>query len=104
MIDKLLEILDKAVVTDVRVYDTTLYTPYYDNVIICSVNTARQGNAAATYLKKEAPALGYELRSFNTGNETTWFLVDLDSVIVHIFVQDERKRYNLDGLYEHLIK
>ncbi len=104
MIDKILEILDKAVVTDVRVYDTTSYTPYYDTVIICSANSNRQGNAAADYLKKEAPRYGYELRSFNAGNDTTWFLVDLNSVIVHIFVQDERKRYNLDGIYEHLIK
>ncbi len=104
MVEELLKILDKAVVTDVRVYDTTTYTPYYDTVIICSVNSNRQGSAAANYLKKEAPLLGYEVRSFNAGNEATWFLVDLNSVIVHIFVQDERRRYNLDGIYEHLIK
>lgn len=104
MVEELLKILDKAVVTDVRVYDTTTYTPYYDTVIICSVNSNRQGSAAANYLKKEAPLLGYEVRSFNAGNEATWFLVDLNSAIVHIFVQDERRRYNLDGIYEHLIK
>ena len=30
-------------------------------------------------------------------------VVDLNDVIVHIFVGDERNRYNLDGLYSHLI-
>lgn len=103
MIEDIIKILDKAVVRDVRVYDTTNYTPYYDYVIICSVSSNRQGNAAASYLKKEAPDYGYEVRSFNTGNDTTWFLVDLNDVIVHIFVGDERNRYNLDGLYGHLI-
>ena len=29
----------------------------------------------------------------------TWFLIDLDDVVVHIFVGDERRRYNLDGMY-----
>ena len=103
MINNILEILDKAVVSDVRIYDTTTYTPYYDNVIICSVNSNRQGNAAATYLKKEAPKFGYEIKSFNSGSETAWFLVDLGSIIIHIFVKEERNRYNLDGIYQHLI-
>lgn len=102
MLEDVLKILDKAVVTDVRVYDTTSYTPYYDTVIICSVNSNRQGNAAANYLKKEAPQFGYDVRNFNAGSDTAWFLVDLNSVIVHIFVQDERRRYNLDGIYEHI--
>lgn len=101
MIEEIIKILDKAVVKDIKIYNTMSYTPYYDYVIICSVSSNRQGNAAATYLKKEAPEFGYSVRSFNTGNESTWFLVDLDSVIVHIFVGEERARYNLDGLYAH---
>lgn len=104
MVNDIIRALDKAVVTDVKVYDTTSYTPYYDTVIICSVNSNRQGNAAVNYLKKEAPAIGYEVRSFNSGSDTTWFLVDLNSVIVHIFIQDERRRYNLDGIFAHLIQ
>lgn len=102
MLENILKILDKAVVQDVRVYDTRTYTPFYDTVIICSVNTNRQGNAAANYLKKEAPLFGYDVRNFNAGSDTAWFLVDLNSIIVHIFVQDERRRYNLDGIYEQI--
>ena len=51
MLENILKILDKAVVSDVRVYDTRTYTPYYDTVIICSANSNRQGSAAANYLK-----------------------------------------------------
>lgn len=102
MIKDLIKILDKAVVNDVVVYDTTMYTPYYDYVIIGSVNTARQGNAAVGYLRKEAPALGIDVRSFTSGNDATWFLIDINNVVIHIFVQEERKRYNLDGMYEQL--
>lgn len=102
MVKDLIKILDKAVVNDIVVYDTTLYTPYYDYVIIGSVNTARQGNAAVGYLRKEVPTLGLDVRSFTSGNDATWFLIDINNVVVHIFVQEERKRYNLDGMYEQL--
>lgn len=39
------------------------------------------------------------MRSFSSSNETTWFLIDLNDVVVHLFVGDERYRYNLDGMY-----
>ena len=102
MIEDILKILDKAVVKDIRIYDTTTFTPYFDNVIICSVNSSRQGNAATNYLRKEAPQYGYEVRNTSRGSDTSWFLIDLGVVVVHIFVGEERTRYNLDGIYEHL--
>ncbi len=104
MIKDILKILDKAIAKDIKIYNTTTYTPYYDYVIICSVSSNRQGNACATYLKKEAPQYGYEVRNFNAGSDTNWFLVDLNDVIVHIFVGEERARYNLDGLFSHLLE
>ena len=50
-------------------------------------------------LKKDAEKAGLRVRSFSGSGETTWFLIDLDDVVVHIFVGDERRRYNLDGMY-----
>ena len=35
----------------------------------------------------------------NKKSETTWFLIDLDEVVVHLFVGEERRRYNLDEMY-----
>ena len=54
---------------------------------------------SATSLKKDAEKAGLRVRSFSGSGETTWFLIDLDDVVVHIFVGDERRRYNLDGMY-----
>ena len=81
MYNKVIEILNKAVVKKIKVYDMKNLTPFYDYSIICSVN------------------LGFEVRSFSSSNETTWFLIDLNDVVVHLFVGDERYRYNLDGMY-----
>lgn len=99
MYNKVIEILNKAVVKNIKVYDMKNLTPFYDYSIICSVNTARQGAAAVNYLKKEAEEIGLTVRGFSSSNETTWFLIDLNDVVVHLFVNEERYRYNLDGMY-----
>ena len=58
MYNKVIEILNKAVVKDIRVYEMSSITPFYDYSIIASVSTARQGNAAVNYLKKDAEKAG----------------------------------------------
>lgn len=103
MIDELIKILDKAVVKDIKVYDTSSFTPYFDYVIIASASSARQGAACVNYLKKEAQTVGLDVKSFSSSSDTSWFLVDLNSVVVHVFVGEERARYNLDGIYSHLL-
>lgn len=99
MYNEIIEVLNKAVVKDVRVYNMKDLTPFYDYSIIGSVNSARQGISAINYLKKEADKFGWRIRSFSSSSETTWFLIDLDEVVVHLFVGEERRRYNLDEMY-----
>mgnify|MGYP003297642598 CR=1 FL=1 len=99
MYNKVIDILNKAVVKNIKVYDMKNLTPFYDYSIICSVNTGRQGNAAVNYLKKEAETIGLTVRGFSTGTDSLWYLIDLNDVVVHLFVGEERYRYNLDGMY-----
>lgn len=99
MVNEVLKILDKAVVTDAVVYDMREKTPFYDYSIICSVSSSRQGAACVEYLKDDAQKIGLNVRGYNSSPTSGWFLVDLGEIVVHIFVGDERKRYNLDGMY-----
>ncbi len=99
MVNKIIESLEKAVAFDIRVYDMKEKTPFYDYTIICSVNTSRQGAACVDYLRDDAEKLGLWVRGYSSNPESVWFLVDLNEVVVHIFVGEERTRYNLDGMY-----
>lgn len=101
MLNKIIESLEKAVVTDIRVYDMKERTPFYDYTIICSVNTSRQGAAAVDYLRDDALNLGLWVRGYSSNPESAWFLVDLNEFVIHIFVGEERERYNLDGMYSN---
>ena len=62
MVNKIIESLEKAVASDIRVYDMKEKTPFYDYTIICSVNTSRQGAACVDYLRDDAEKLGLWVR------------------------------------------
>ncbi len=94
------KILNKAVVEDIKVYDMRKVTPYYDYAVIGSVLSSRQGAAAMDYLDEESEENGLHVRSISGGEEATWFLADMGTVFVHVFVGSERERYNLDQLYQ----
>lgn len=101
MINKIIEVMDKAVVQDIAVYDMRDRTPFYDYAIIATASTSRQAKAAIKYLKDEAPELDLNVRGVSVSDESKWMLIDLDEVIVHVFVGDERSYYNLDGIYRN---
>lgn len=101
IIDSLLSCLEKTNCSNILVYDMKSYTPFYDYSIIGSVNTSRSGMATIEYLKEEASKLNLRIRSVSSSSESKWFLIDLDLVIVHIFVGDERERFNLDAMYSN---
>lgn len=104
IVDDVIKILDKAVCNDIRVYDMKARTPFYDYSIIASVNTSRQGMAAVGYLRSEADKIGLNVRGYSASDASGWFLVDLDLIMVHLFVGKERSFYDLDAMYTTMVK
>ena len=101
MLDEVLKSLDKAVVNDIRVYDLRGKSPFFDYSIVCSASNSRQAWACGNYLKDDAVDNNWDFRSISGTKESTWVLVDLGDIIVHIFVGNERLYYNLDSIYEN---
>lgn len=104
MLNKILETLDKAVVSDVKVYDVRSITPFYDYSIVCSAASSRQALACVNYIKDEAIKNNMELRGYSNNTVSNWYLVDLNEIVVHIFVGEERALYNLDEMYNQALK
>jgi len=101
MIEEIVDILKKTATYDIVVYDMNEYSPFYQYCIIGSVDSSRQGMAAVNYLKKENIE-GTRLHGNPSASSDSWHLVDLGSVVVHIFEKGTRQQYNLDGLFSHL--
>ncbi|WP_018659464.1 ribosome silencing factor [Allofustis seminis] len=69
-----------------------------DYQLIITANTNRQTNAIAQAIIQEAAKAGVHavMEGKADGN---WLLVDLGDVIVHIFDEENRHAYNLEGLW-----
>lgn len=96
--------LAKVNAQDVVAYDTNTSSPFFNSVVIASVDSVRQLNAALDYLKNGFAEAGFPVKSASGAN-TEWVLLDGCDILVHVFYKEERARFDLDKLYidcEHI--
>ncbi len=90
--------LGKVKAEDIIDYDMKGYSPFYDEMILASVDSERQATAGVNYIKEEATKAGFQVRGIE-GEQTPWVLIDLNDVIVSIFTKEERQRFALEKIY-----
>ncbi len=84
----------RIVVMDLK--DLTTVTDYF---VICSATSDTQVKAIADFIKTETKKID-ETAWHNEGySNLSWILLDFVDVVVHVFLEDTRKFYNLEGLW-----
>lgn len=103
---ELIEIVQKAIDEkkgeQALLYDFGRVNPFIDQVVICSASNLRQVHAIADNIKDRVKEQGLPVRSIEGGNESSWVLVDLHSVVIHVFTTEERAHFQLEKLYADL--
>lgn len=69
-----------------------------DFFILCEAQSHVQLNAIASNVEEEV-RLQCEEKPYHVENSQLWTLVDYVNIVVHIFQRDERKFYDLEGLW-----
>ncbi len=69
-----------------------------DFFILCEAQSHIQINAIASYVEDEVRK-ECEEKPFHVESGQLWTLVDYVNIVVHIFQRDERKFYDLEGLW-----
>jgi ribosome-associated protein len=85
---------DEVVVLDLR--GVSGYTDY---LVIGSGSSDRQLEAVAEAVEKELKTLGHKLVGSEGQRGGRWVLLDFGDVVVHVFHQDDRSHYDLEGLW-----
>lgn len=92
---------DEKLGSDINLLDVEELTSYTSYILLVSVNSSRQAMALGGYLED------LFLNQFATkplsreGIEgTTWMLLDFGDIIIHVFTEEERDRYDLDGFWK----
>lgn len=71
-----------------------------DYFVIATARNPRHALALARELEFTAKQLGIPRRNTaGAQNETPWVLLDLDEIVVHIFQEQTRSFYDLEGLW-----
>ena len=98
LLELIKDALDKVKAKDVKIYDLRGISPLADFTVVATVEVARQANACIEHMHENQRDNKLKIKNVE-GRDTTWILIDLYDVILHIFTPEDRKNYDLDRLY-----
>lgn len=84
---------------DVVVLDLRTLVSFTDYFVICTGRSDRQVQAIAEHLERELKGRKLRPRAIEGLSAARWVLMDFEDVIVHIFQQQVREFYDLEGLW-----
>jgi ribosome-associated protein len=84
---------------EVVVLDLRGVSGYTDFLVIGSGQSDRQVESIAESVAKELKAQGHRVVGSEGQRGGRWVLLDFGDVVVHVFHQDERSHYDLEGLW-----
>jgi ribosome-associated protein len=85
---------------DVEIIDVSGKTPLTDAFVVASGSSTINVKSIAEYVEEMASKAGTEPLSFEGRQGGRWVLLDFNSVVVHIFLEEERAFYNLERLWQ----
>ena len=91
--------LDEKLAMDIVTIDMQEVMPFTDYFVICTAKNIRHAQSLAEFVDQEAAKYGYDVRVREGDKESTWVLIDLNEVVVHIFTEETRKMYSLEALW-----
>ena len=104
--DNLLKIaykaMDDKLAEDLVVLDFRKHSPFVDYFIIGSANNERKAKSIIENIEEEAIKNGFDVKHSYIEKDSKWFLIDLNEVVCHVFINEERELYNLEGLWKDL--
>lgn len=103
VLNDLYKLIDDKQGDDIVVMDFRNNSPFVDYFIVCSARNSRLANALIREVEDYAEAHDIKVVNKDIEKDGKWLLIDIGFIVVHVFVGEERYKYNLDGLWKDLI-
>ncbi len=84
---------------DVVALDVTGISPICEAMVVVSAASARQAKALADHVLAMCAEKGVAYLGMEGYRHGQWILVDLNDVLVHVFLEEMRGFYNVEGLW-----
>lgn len=96
---KIAKLLDDKKASDIIILelkDLTIITDYF---VICSAESTTQVKSFKEHIEEQMEKEGFKLLGIEGFNYAHWVLMDYGDVILHIFLEDTRRYYDLERLW-----
>lgn len=84
---------------DIKVLDVHKKSNVTDIMVIAAGNSTRQVKSLAGHVVEKAKAAGQQPLGVEGEQDSSWMLVDLGDVVVHVMLPETRDFYNLEKLW-----
>lgn len=91
--------LDEKQAEDIVIMDVTGISSVTDMTIVVSARGVKHAKALAENLLDKAAEENIEFLGMEGQKTGEWILVDLNDVLVHVFLDELREFYNLEGMW-----
>lgn len=91
--------LDSKKAQDVQVLNVEEHTALTSFFVVAHGNNAPQVKSLADYAEDEMARLGFLVCKRERDTEATWYALDYEDVIIHIFQRDTRDFFDLEHIW-----
>ena len=84
---------------DIKALDVAPFNPICEAMVVASAVSVRQAKALADHILMRCGEEGYSYLGMEGYHLGQWVLLDLNDVLVHIFQEELRPFYNIEGLW-----
>lgn len=104
LVNDISNLMDKKLVEDIVSLDFRQTSPFVDYFLIGTVRNSRMANSVIDEISKYCKDNNILIKSINNNTNSNWNLIDIGSIVVHLFSSEERIKYDLEGLWKDLIE
>jgi ribosome-associated protein len=99
LVSMIVHACDDAKVENLTVLDVSKVFSLADYFLVCSGRSDRQVLGIANRISQELEEKGHQPLAIEGTDQAHWVLMDYGDVVVHIFYEPERSRYNIEDLW-----
>ncbi|MGR3741607.1 ribosome silencing factor [Companilactobacillus sp. DQM5] len=93
------EAADDKHANDIKVLDIQEMSIVADYFVIMDASSSRQVGAIVDTIEEKIEENGLRVNHIEGKKDSSWILMDLGDVIIHVFLNEEREFYNLEKLW-----
>ncbi|MCR5490522.1 MAG: ribosome silencing factor [Bacilli bacterium] len=94
--------LDEHKAEDIKVIDVSSHSPFVSYYVLATCSNIRALGAMADILEEAFDNAGFQVSTKEGEPESGWMIVEAGEVLVHIFLDVNRREINLEQLMDEI--